>query len=291
MRGFRAKDEDRDRFVELIEAAHVDGQLGAADRELRVGRALSAETLDELETLTRDLQLPQGYVSPAAPTRARSRRTSASPSPARRVGGVLVGLGVFTALVVAGVTGVVALAFFAVSGEPDSVTSQGVESAPAPIGSEGAAEVPEAPSFAMTEAQVRRFLRAYEREFGTLDVFEAGFYPSRVGVQVPVRGSRPRMERWSWNGSWRQDAEASRVVRPGVIIDLAGLDVGRLFDNMAIADRILEVRRGELTHVLVNTWTESAPTVNIYVANSFDESGYLKTTMSGEILRSSPYEP
>ena len=55
MRGFRAKDADRDRCVELIEAAYVDGQINDADRELRVGRALSAETLDELATLTRDL--------------------------------------------------------------------------------------------------------------------------------------------------------------------------------------------------------------------------------------------
>ena len=42
MGDFRAKDADRDRFVELIEAAYVDGQLGDADRDLRVGRALSA---------------------------------------------------------------------------------------------------------------------------------------------------------------------------------------------------------------------------------------------------------
>ena len=129
MREFRARDADRDRFVELIEAAYVDGQIGAADRELRVGRALSAETLDELETLTRDLQLPQGYVPPAAPTST----PSGPPSRSRRVGGVVVGLGFFVALVVAGVTGVVALAMFAVSGETDSATSQGVESAPAPI--------------------------------------------------------------------------------------------------------------------------------------------------------------
>ena len=67
MRGFRAKDADRDRFVELIEAAYVDGQLNSADRDLRVGRALSAETIDELQTLTRDLQLPPGAVTTTAP--------------------------------------------------------------------------------------------------------------------------------------------------------------------------------------------------------------------------------
>ena len=67
MRGFRAKDADRDRFIELIEAAYVDGQLNSADRDLRVGRALSAETIDELQTLTRDLQLPPGAVTTTAP--------------------------------------------------------------------------------------------------------------------------------------------------------------------------------------------------------------------------------
>ncbi|HEV2798457.1 MAG TPA: DUF1707 domain-containing protein, partial [Nocardioides sp.] len=73
MKGFRAKDADRDRFVELIEAAYVDGQLGSADRDLRGGRALSAETLDELETLTRDLQLPPGHAAPASPSLVPSR--------------------------------------------------------------------------------------------------------------------------------------------------------------------------------------------------------------------------
>lgn len=66
MGDFRARDADRDRFVELIEAAYVDGQLGDPDRELRVAQALNAASLDELQALTRDLQLPPGSaVSPA----------------------------------------------------------------------------------------------------------------------------------------------------------------------------------------------------------------------------------
>ena len=46
MGGFRAKDADRDRYVDVIESAYVDGQLGDQDRELRISRALTAETLD-----------------------------------------------------------------------------------------------------------------------------------------------------------------------------------------------------------------------------------------------------
>lgn len=44
MSGFRARNADRDRYVDIIESAYVDGQLGDEDRELRVSRALTAET-------------------------------------------------------------------------------------------------------------------------------------------------------------------------------------------------------------------------------------------------------
>jgi hypothetical protein len=282
MRGFRAKDADRDRSVELIEAAYVDGQIGDADRELRVGRALSAETLDELETLTRDLQSPVAGV--VVPPTAASRVPSAS----RGAGGVLVGLVLFMLLVAAGVTGVVALAFFASSGT-DTATSTEVRSAPA-VPEVSVDEEVAAPSFAMTAGQVRTFLRAYEEQFGTLDVHEAGFYPRRVGVMVPVRGSRPRMERWSWTGEWRQDTEASRVTGPGGVVDLDTLDVRRLFANIDTARKTLGVQRGKLTHVLVNRWFDDQAAVNIYIGNQFNESGYLRTTPSGDVVRAFPYD-
>ena len=288
MRGFRAKDADRDRFVELIEAAYVDGQIGDADREFRIGRALSAETLDELTTLTRDLQLPPGTVVPA--TTATSAPVPPSrPSIAPRVVG-----GIF-ALFVVGVAlfiGVVAVTMFASMGgdsssDFDSGTIFESELADPEIMLEE--QVP-APSFEMTAGQVRTFLRAYEEQFGTLDVYEAGFYPTRVGVTVPVRGSRPRMERWSWTGEWRQDTEASRVIGPDGIVDLGTVDVRRLFANIATARKTLDVERGKLTHVLVNRWFDDQASVNIYIGNQFNESGYLKTTPAGDVVRAFPYD-
>ena len=274
---FRARDADRDRFVELIESAYVDGQLGAEDRELRVSRALSAETVDELRALTRDLQAPPGAVLPdAVATPARPRLTAQ--------------LLAFLALVVLLGLGAVSLVVTSVTGEADSASSSSsgvtveVESAPAEP------QVVDAPSFRMEPARVRGFLRAYEAQFGTLDAYEAGFYPARVGAKVPVRGSRPRFERWSWDGAWRQDTEASALRPPSPVVDLGAIDVRRLFANIAVARKSLGVQDGELSHVLVNTWTDGRPTVNVYVSNSFGESGYLKTTMSGEVVRSLPYD-
>jgi hypothetical protein len=275
--GFRAKDADRDRFVELIEAAYVDGQLGAQDRELRVSRALSAETLDELKALTRDLQVPAGAVAPDV--------VSATPARSRMTGQLLAFLALVVVLLA---VGAVSLLVYAGGGESDSATSSGtaveVESAPAEP------QVAAARPFRMEPAQVRAFLRSYEEQFDTLDAYEAGFYPARVGLQVPVRGTRPRFERWSYDGGWRQDTEAAAVRPPRPVVDLGELDVRRMFANIDSARRTLGVQGGELSHVLVNTWTEDRPTVNIHISNSFGESGYLKTTMSGEVVRGYPYD-
>ena len=284
MRGFRAKDADRDACVELIEAAFVDGQLNSADRDLRVGRALSAETVDELQTLTRDLQLPPGAVVPTSSPVQRPRPSLAP----RVVGGVVALFFVGVALFI----GAVAVTMFAsLGGESSSDVDTGsiFESELADPGIMFEEQVP-APSFEMTAGQVRTFLRAYEEQFGTLEVYEAGFYPGRVGVMVPVRGSRPRMERWSWTGEWRQDTEASRVTGPGGIVDLGTLDVRRMFANIDTARRTLDVDRGTLTHVLVNRWFDDQAAVNIYIGNQFDESGYLKTTPSGDVVRAFPYD-
>ena len=288
MRGFRAKDADRDRCIELIEAAYVDGQIGDADRELRVGRALSAETLDELQTLTRDLQPPAGLGAPATAPGAGSAPAPAPSLVPRLVGGAFALFFVGVALFI----GVIAVTMFvALDGDSSSDSGTAFESIPAdPDVSVDEQEQVVAPSFAMTPGQVRAFLDAYEDQFGTLDVLEAGFYPERVGVEVPVRGSRPRMERWSWTGEWRQDTEASAVTGPGGTIDLGTVDVRRLFANIDKARKTLRVQRGQLTHVLVNRWFDDQPSVNIYIANQFNEGGYLKTTPSGDVVRAFPYE-
>lgn len=284
MRGFRAKDADRDRFVELIEAAYVDGQLNSADRDLRVGRALSAETIDELQTLTRDLQPPPGAVTTTAPVvRPPGPRMPFLP---KLVGG-------FVALSFIGVAlfigAVVVAMFLAVGGSTDS------ESGPI-IGSELAdpeimfEDPPADPAFEMTAAQVRVFLRSYEEQFGTAEAYEVTFFPDRFQAQVPVRGSRPRMERWTWDGEWRQDTEASAMTGPNDRVDVGTIDVRRMFANIGVARRTLNVERGRFTHAILHRWPGEPTALNIYIGNTFNESGYLRTTPDGEVVRAYAYD-
>jgi hypothetical protein len=278
MGGFRAKDADRDRYVDIIEAAYVDGQLGEQDRELRVSRALTAETLDELDALTRDLQnRPAPAPAPAPAAQVPAPRSGAGPGP-----GVGKAVGV--------VAGIAFLGALLTSMQADEQWSGGMSE-------DYAAEVPweqvEAaraePRFSMTPRRVREVVGAYESEFGTPDAYEVVFFPRRVVVHVPVPGRRARFERWTWDGAWTRDADATAVTGGRGLVDLGAVDAGRLVDNVATARRALSVEDDRFTHALLTRPGEGPAELDIHIGNQFNESGHLSTTPEGEILRRHPY--
>ncbi len=281
MSDFRARDADRDRAVELLEAAHADGRLGAEDHDLRVARARSAESLDELRALTRDLLTATARPGPGpAPAYGAARPTAQRQA---RSGQWLVGLVIaVVALLALGVASTLLVSSSSVSG-PESSTSPAEESVSAPAQGAG---------FEMTPRQVRTFLRRYEAEFGTLDSYSVVFSPSRVIVEVPVRAKAPRYDRWLYDGTFRRLSEASAVRSSAEVFDLGPLGVGRLFENITTARRTLRVDGGTLTHVVVHHWKDEAASVNIHVANTFDETARLATTVAGDrIVRRSPFRP
>ena len=63
------------------------------------------------------------------------------------------------------------------------------------------------------------------------------------------------------------------------------------FSSIATARTTLRVDDGDVSHVLVHRWFGDGPSVDIHVANDYGESGYLKTTPAGDVVRSHPYEP
>lgn len=285
MGDIRARDADRDRYVEVLEAAYVDGQLGAEDRELRVSRALQAETLAELDMITRDLQGRPAPPVPVAPTRVTAAPRPTPSSGARSMNKV--GVGAVGSVLLG-------IAFFAATAssmqDQDDWAVGSTE-----VYEEDLWEQLEAaehqPGFSMEARRVREFVTAYEAEFGTLEAFEVGFFPRRVGVQVPVSAERPRYERWTWDGQWTQHTDASAVIGPYGRVDLGEVDARRLVENIATARGALRVERGRFSHAVLTRSAGDPAELNIYITNTFHESGYLSTTPAGEILRRHPYSP
>lgn len=282
MSDFRARDTDRDRALEVLESAYADGQLGDADRDLRVSRARAAETLDELASLTRDLRVTAARdVSPVSASSTPDRPAARRPAPSGRA---------LAALVIA----VVALLGLGVASTLLATFSSSVDQssqAPSPSPIESVDVQTDGAGFAMTPGQVRKLLTSYERRFGTLDSYSVVLNSERAIVQVPVKGPRPRYARWLYDGAWRRLATTTAVLSPAQVFDLGALDVRQLFGNVAKAERALNVEGGSLTHVVVHRWDDDVATVNLYVANMFNESGYLATTLSGDrVVRRFPYQ-
>lgn len=85
----RAGDDDRERVVELLRVAHVEGRLDEAELGERTGAAYSARFLDELPALTADLPGSRAVARRELPqTPARRRRTVGPPFPVLAVLGL-----------------------------------------------------------------------------------------------------------------------------------------------------------------------------------------------------------
>jgi hypothetical protein len=266
MRGFGVKDAERERFVALIEAAYADGQIGQADRDLRLDRARGAETRDELVTLTCDLRPVAGAPAAAPMARVPVRGPGLR---ARHAGGVLVGLSLFLVVVGGGVAGVVAL--FALAAGPSSETTFREDVTAAPATTIG---------FEVTPGQLRRFVGSYEERFGTTLAREVRVEPDGVTVRVPVPGGRSRSEVWSYDGSWRQEAASARD--PAAMVDLGTLGSSGLAANVD-ATRSLLGPRGRLVQALLAD-RGAGPRITILVRSPSGATARLVTTLQGEVL-------
>lgn len=290
MSGFRAKDADRDRYVDILESAYVDGQLGEQDRELRVSRALTAETLDELDALTRDLQnqpAPVVVHRPGPTVVAPSPAPTPRPVPPTRPVPWPVTPKDKTPQRVVGLVGaaILAVVVFSMASVDPPLPELDYSTVPADQGG-SASEL----GYEMAAPGVRRFIRRYEAKFGTTEAHEVSIFADRVDVHVPVGGSVERSEQWSWDGDWRREADAQVVDRPTGPVDLRALDVRALFDNIEVATSDLGVADAELQRVVVRQTPDGKGSVTIHVRNGSTDSAVLETTSQGSRVRAVPHD-
>jgi hypothetical protein len=80
----RASDADRDRVLEALKTAFVQGRLTMDELDARAGQALLSRTYGELAALTADIPSAQIQVSPVPPARP-GRVRAAAPAPGATV--------------------------------------------------------------------------------------------------------------------------------------------------------------------------------------------------------------
>ncbi len=302
---------DREGLVERINRVAAAGRISTADRDIRLGNVASARSSTDLELMSRDLDQLEAAMpaTPAAkPYAAFDPKAASSPfsgasvavTGSRRtwiITAVIAGV----SLVLAGGLGLLSLVGHAVSGSGTSSESpttlppaQTDSASPADVDDPSAGTSPPAAStYSLTARGITGFLATYAKKFGTPRAVELVLYPDYAVVDVPVAGGRGRQAGWLYrkDSGWTTFGGVRAVFPGSSTVDTRSLDVAALVRNIARARATLKVEAPSQTYVVVRyiPTFDKVPSVDIHVANGFNESGYLATTLDGTVERAYPY--
>ncbi len=313
-------DRERAALVARIKRAAEQGRIAAADRDIRLANVANAQSAGELDLIGRDLDQLEAAVPPvsASPIPPAGATPWAGPSAepvadllaekavdAARTTARSVGLVTFVLILLVGLGAGAVAVVNAVHGSSGPRESGGGLKDPIPIsqapgsGDQNGANPdpspePPGPAYSLTAAGIRAFLQAYQQRFGTTDVVDLTMYGDYVVVQVPVAG-KARHEGWLYrNGSsWTSFGGVAANFPGARPVDTTRLAIRALVGNIDTARTTLNVEDPSTTYVIVRQYTpgDAVPSVDIHVANDFDESGYLATTLDGKVERAYPYGP
>ena len=309
---------DRERVTTRIKRVAQQGRISDADRDIRLGNVATAQSMAELDLMSRDIDqleavVPAATSAPAAtpaveqPVATTWDAGSAAPvaeelaektvtavrTTARSIG-VVTAVVLALALVGAGVTTL----FGHDSGDPQGTlfTPQPIptDSSGQPVDEASAEPSPSGPgsAYSLTRAGVRGFIEQYRARFATSHVVDLVLYPDYAVVQVPQAGGRRHAGfLYRANQGWTDFGGVSANFPGARPVDLTQLDVAALMRNVAQARRTLGVESPTTTYVIVRQYApaDALPSVDIHVANEFNESGYLATRMDGTVERAYPY--
>jgi hypothetical protein len=299
---------DRDPLVARIRRAADQGRISDADRDIRIGNVGSAQSMAELDLMSRDLDqleatLPSG--SSAAPAWSgptpepvadliAEKAVDAAKATARSIG-VVTAVILAIALVGAGATAL--LAFRGGSGTDtsdnlhDPLPSVTQVPSAEPSVDDPATPAPTGAAYSLTGPGVRAFLALYRERFGTSQVIDLTMYGDYVIVDVPVPG-KARHEGWLYREGGFTSFGGIMANFPGSQpVDVDHLAVPELMRNVALARTTLNVESPDTTYVIVRhiASADEVPSVDIHVSNEFHESGYLATRLDGTVERAYPY--
>ncbi|MFI6222225.1 DUF1707 domain-containing protein [Nocardia salmonicida] len=262
----RARSTDRTATVAALDTAHADGQLDSDEHAAMVELAAEARTLGDLSTLVAELQQ-----RPAAPTKPRARRD--------RTRSAVIALAAVTA--VAGFVWTVR------------------DDAPAPAAAVTVAvDYDAAPPLVIptpmlnTLAGFVQFRDDYRTIFGDTVVDEAVLHDEHASAVRRVPGNAKSTVDYTYRGGFaRSSSQINSRRRDAVDIDLAQVNVEALGAAFATAAATVRVPNGAVTHYRIanDSWA-GRPGITIFVRNEAAQSGHFVLALSGDVLKTYPYE-
>lgn len=311
-------DSDRSLLAGRIKRASDDGRISGADRDIRLGNVWTAQSMAELDLMTRELDQLDAQPLPVAasaapvdgkpwstfqpgkgddgddadPSHPVAGTTSATPASRAALVSVVIAVGALVAAVA------LFLNFRGTDSRADPIADPGGNTVPGsgvpatPGGTQPGGKPASGAKYSLTGPGIRGFLATYQKRFGTTRVVDLTLYGDYAIVQVPVPG-KARQSGWIYRGaSGFTQFGGVRAVFPGAqVVDTTRMVIPALIGNIARARTTLNVEAPVQVYVIVRqiAQVDVVPSVDIHVTNQFSESGYLATTLDGKIERSFPY--
>ncbi len=272
----RATDTDRSAVLVLLDAAFTDGQLDAAEHDLRAGLLADARTLGDLAGLVEDLQ----DATPPQPTTSIPE-SSAPADPAARARRFLVGTLVASAAAAIAAFWFVGREEAPVVAAPVAATVDDVTALPA--------RVVATPDLRTAEG-FAQFVEDYRAKFGDTVVDDVTIYDNSAMITraMPQQPNREIEYAYRYGFAPAYDPTTRSLDTPTV--DLAAVDQPALARLLAEAPSMLNVPGGEISHISVDPADRHGPaSLRVFMSNEFSESGHLEASLAGEVLRTWPY--
>jgi hypothetical protein len=281
----RARDEDRDAAIELVEAACAAGRIIEMDRDVRVAELRRAQTMAEIHVHTRDL-LPDetayepGEEAETAAAAAPPPPVSYGPGPtgesryptleevtARSEGGKLpkaVFIIPFAAVIVVAVAIIGSLFVFTdVSEQVQEATGVDEGTSKDVLSAEGYADL----------------VAAVQEQSGGTEAFDAVLYPEYAVVSLPVDDHTKRYRSWYWDGG--SLATSSQGTASSPRFDMGGVDAAVLVDLVGQVQELVEDPTS--WYVIVRAPDADGAMLWAYASNEFAETAYLGAKPDGTI--------
>lgn len=302
----RARDDDRDDAIKVVEAALKSGRIIQADRDKRVDELRQAQTMQDIDIIVRDLrQVPRSqHVSPgqSAATVAAMSVPAAGTTPmapgqqpwplvnygpekggavevtqlvgkaGAKIGGIIAA--VILVSIVVPIAGVAIALFSARDSFPDSFSSPTDDTTylPGQDPGEGGINV-------HTESGYQTLVDAVREETGSTEVLNLILYPRYAVIQVPLDGGTGRYQSFYWDGQLAAQSKGTTTYKP--------FDMTRVRPELMI--QLLEQVRGSVEaptswYVIATKPPDIAGQIGAYASNEFSESEYVIATFAGEII-------
>ncbi len=264
----KARDEDRDAAIEVVEAAFADGQISRPDYDLRVDRLLRAVTVGELQMLVQDLRRPEGE----AVTEAVEQVTEDVATPAFQVGlprvnanAIKVVLAVVVAVFALGL--IVPLVLVARVDSQDGVST---------------GSVVRGEQIDLTTAKgYDKLVGEVEAKTGSTTVFGATIYPGYAVVEVPVDADSQRSFGYYYDGDWRDWTGKGKATEER--FDLSRIDGSTVARLMKKVQTLVDDPTS--TYVIVNSQgRDEGVCLSAYASNDFTETAYLDARCNGTVV-------